>query len=88
MTHFHDNHGLKSEECWIDGQSMVECDEHNVPFDGIVDFEKHTRLVAGSPYELPIVLEVAKRNREEQKFLKDSLEAGIRITEMIQRKRG
>lgn len=83
MMHLHDNHGLISEECWEQGDLMVKCDEHTNPFCGNMDWEKAAQIIAGSPYELPIVLELAKRDADEQLFLEESLNAGKRITEMI-----
>ena len=83
MMHLHDNHGLWSEECWEDEDAMRRCDEHRNPFEGTIDFAELSRIIADSPYELPIVLEVCKRDKEEKLFLRESLEAGIRITEMI-----
>lgn len=87
MMHLHDNHGLSSEDCWEDAEAMCRCDEHNNPFDGMIDFEELARWIAGSPYELPIVLEVAKRDRDERQFLQEAMAAGRKITEMIQRYR-
>lgn len=83
MMHLHDNHGLHSEECWEDAVLMGRCDEHRNPFTGNIDFEELAKIIAGSPYELPIVLEVAKKDDDEKEFLEESLAAGKRITKMI-----
>ena len=83
MTHIHDNHGLVSKECWEDAAAMCRCDEHNKPFDGIIDFEELSQIIADSPYQLPIVLEVAKHDEEEELFLQESMDAGKKITKMI-----
>ena len=83
MMHLSDNHGLKSEECWEDSNQMGLCDEHKNPFHGIFEWDGFAKIVAASPYELPIVLEVAKRDADEQEFLKESVESGERFTQMV-----
>ena len=84
MTHIHDNHGLISEECWENAEAMCRCDEHKKPFDGNIDFEELARIIAGSPYQLPIVLEVAKGDGDDDQFLHESMIAGEKITKMIE----
>lgn len=84
MMHLSDNHGLRSPSCWEHGIEMNQCDEHNNPFDGTFDWEGFASVVAESPYELPVVLEVTKWDRDEQIFLKEGLAAGKKITKMIE----
>lgn len=83
MMHLHDNHGRNSEACWEDGIAMTRCDEHANPFCGIFDWDGFAKIVAASPYELPVVLEVCQREAEQSTFLKEGLEAGRRFTEMV-----
>lgn len=83
MMHVNDNHGLRSEECFESDVEMCKCDEHRNPFQGEVDWKEYAKIVAGSPYELPIVMEVSKRDAEEKAFLRESIEAGKKLTDMI-----
>lgn len=83
MMHLSDNHGLSSDSCWEDSKAMGKCDEHQNPFFGRFDWKGFAEITAGSPYELPVVLEVSKREADEQKFMKESLDAGSRFTEMV-----
>lgn len=83
MMHLSDNHGLVSEECWNDGLLMGTCDEHKNPFQGIFNWEGFAEIVAASPYELPVVLEVMKRNNEEEPFIKESVASAKRFTQMV-----
>lgn len=83
MMHLSDNHGLRSAECWEDGVEMGLCDEHKNPFHGTFDWDGFAKIVAASPYELPVVLEVSMREEEEQAFLAESLESGQRFTQMV-----
>lgn len=87
MTHIHDNHGIKSESCWENAEEMCHCDEHDNPFQANINFDEMARIIAGTPYELPLVLEVSKGDREIKKFLRESLCAGLKITEMIEKNR-
>lgn len=83
MMHLSDNHGLRSESCWESGLEMAPCDEHKNPFQGLFPWDEFAKIVAESPYELPVVLEVSKRDADEEAFLKESLEAGNKFTEMV-----
>lgn len=83
MMHVNDNHGLISEECFEQATEMGKCDEHLNPFKGQVKWEEYAKIVAGSPYKLPIVMEVSKRDANEEEFLRESMETGLKITDMI-----
>lgn len=83
MMHMSDNHGLRSQACWESGLEMSPCDEHKNPFQGLFPWDEFAKIVADSPYALPIVLEVSKREADEDSFLKESLEAGNRFTQMV-----
>ncbi len=83
MMHVNDNHGAKSELSFEVLEEMNGCDEHLNPFRGKVNWEEYAKLVAGSPYELPIVMEVSKRDADEEEFLRESMETGRKITDMI-----
>ncbi len=81
--HLSDNHGIRSEKCWKDAAEMSNSDEHLIPYEGLFDWDRFSELVAESPYELPIVLEVANRDRENRQYLADCLAAGNKITDLI-----
>lgn len=83
MMHLSDNHGLQSDDCWEDGIKMSACDEHLNPFRGNFDWNNFIEIVVNSPYELPIVLEVSKRDNEEYDFLKESVASAKHLTQMI-----
>ncbi len=44
-----------------DNHAVYDGDQHLIPFDGKVDFEKAARYIKNSPYEGPIMLEVFRR---------------------------
>lgn len=87
MMHIHDNHGRSSERCWEDGVLMARCDEHRNPFSGKFDWDGFARIVAGSPYELPVVIEVFQNSADREAFLRESIEAGNRFTKMVEKYR-
>lgn len=58
FIHTSDNIGLQSPDCWEDDVKMTHCDQHRIPFEGKFDWDGFARLVAQSPYELPVLLEV------------------------------
>ncbi|MEI6519569.1 MAG: sugar phosphate isomerase/epimerase family protein [bacterium] len=56
-------------------------DQHRIPFTGTVDIS----IIAASPYNKPLTLEVtARQNEEDTAFLKTAYEAGTRLTKMAQ----
>jgi sugar phosphate isomerase/epimerase len=67
-THVHDNHGDK--------------DEHLLPFDGTIDWEKALALIASTEEPLPIVLELKEQSvknpsLDEIRITFDKLEKGL-----------
>jgi sugar phosphate isomerase/epimerase len=72
--HLHDNDGTS--------------DQHKIPFTGIVDWERLTRIIAESPYNKAVNLECGIHNTgsdSEMDFLVKSLEAAKKIEAMIER---
>lgn len=63
------------------------CDLHWIPGDGTIDFEKIAKVIAKSPYELPLVLELNCYEENIDLFLERSYEAGIKLTKKILEKR-
>jgi len=69
-THLHDNDG--------------SADQHRLPFTGTVDWMRLTALIAASPYQKPLTLEVGMQaNEEDAIFLKLAREAGERLAAMV-----
>ena len=62
---------------------MTKCDEHLIPFEGSLDWDRFAEIVAKSSYELPIVLEVSNKGWDNKSYLGACLEAGNKITESI-----
>ncbi len=72
--HIHDNDGKR--------------DLHQIPFTGTVDWERFSRLIAGSSYKKSISLEVSIRNmriKDEKEFLDKSYFAAEKLSKMILR---
>lgn len=88
FMHMHDNHGYVRTGDFSDDVAMSCADEHLVPGDGIIDFDAFAKIVAASPYELPVVGEVECRGGEtETEFLRRSREALASFTEAVLRYR-
>jgi sugar phosphate isomerase/epimerase len=73
MIHVHDNHG--------------ETDEHLIPFEGHVDWEGFTKVLAHSPYSLPILIEsqCSKETEDDSTWLEKAFKEGNRITTMVEK---
>lgn len=82
--HMSDNLGITSQACWKDDVAMTKCDLHRIPFHGTFDWDGFAKVLAGSVYELPVVLEISKREMDDTEFLQEALAAGNRFTEMVQ----
>lgn len=70
--HLHDNDGSG--------------DQHMLPFSGTVDWQQLTGIIAQSAYTDPVSMEVGigtSVTSEEDVFLKQAFEAGVRLTRMI-----
>lgn len=71
-VHLHDNDGKN--------------DQHKIPFTGTIDWERLMRIIAVSPYEAGINLEVVIGESgfsDEAEFLKASLKAGQKLFDMV-----
>jgi sugar phosphate isomerase/epimerase len=72
-VHLHDNNGRR--------------DHHRVPFTGTVDWPRLAQLIATSSYRAGVSMESNTRHtrtRDEQTFLRQAYDAGIRLTHMIE----
>ncbi|MDH3675082.1 MAG: TIM barrel protein, partial [Anaerolineae bacterium] len=75
-VHLHDNDGAS--------------DQHNLPFDGTIDWSRLARLIAESSYAKCVNLEVKIHNtgiEEEPIFLQKAFETGTTLTSMIEKYR-
>ena len=71
MIHIHDNHGVT--------------DEHLIPFEGVFDWEGFAKVLARSPYSLPILVEsMNEAGEEDVTWLKRAFEAGNRFTAKVE----
>jgi sugar phosphate isomerase/epimerase len=74
MIHVHDNQGEK--------------DEHILPFAGTFDWEGFAKVLARSPYTLPILVESStKEEGDDTAWLEKAFEAGNRISAMVEKHR-
>ncbi|WP_105616615.1 sugar phosphate isomerase/epimerase family protein [Vallitalea okinawensis] len=83
--HLQDTDGIE-EELRDDDIQVLKHDKHKVPFTGAINWEDLAQLIADSPYELPITLEVGvygDTEEEEMKNLVDAKEKGVRLNEMV-----
>jgi len=77
VTHLHDNDGSG--------------DQHRIPFDGTVAWDRLAAAVARSPYRKPMTLEVGMRPptyTEEEAFLERCLQIGHKLEAMVVAGRG
>lgn len=81
--HLNDNDGC-DENLLEDDVAVKLSDKHRLPYDGIIDWQKLTKLIAESPYKMPLTLEVAiAQGIEDEVFLKKALEVGNKLTKMV-----
>ncbi len=83
--HLQDNDGI-AEELIEDGLAVLKHDKHAVPFTGIMNWDKCAKIIAWSPYQLPVTLEVViKSDTYDQEMfkLKDALAKAQKLDEMI-----
>ncbi|MCI9273287.1 MAG: sugar phosphate isomerase/epimerase [Clostridiales bacterium] len=87
-VHLNDNFGIPSEDYYRKEALMCSCDLHRPPYEGNFAWNKFLNVLANSPYELPLLLEVSLREDNEMDFLKRSYEAGRRLTKQLLEVRG
>ncbi|GMO42120.1 MAG: sugar phosphate isomerase/epimerase [Treponemataceae bacterium] len=86
-VHLSDNKGIAGESCWDDDTAMTKCDMHLNPLAGTFDWPGFCGILADSVYELPLVLEVSARERDRKEFMRESLDAGRKLTDMVKSRR-
>ncbi len=83
--HLQDTDGI-APELIEDGLEVLKHDKHALPFTGIINWDELAKIVAQSPYELPVTLEVilkADTYEEEMFNLKDALGKAEKLNEMV-----
>ena len=83
--HLHDTDGI-AQELRDDHASLLKHDKHAIPFTGVVNWNELAKIIAQSPYELPVTLEVMIKTNtyeEEMLFLKEAFVKAEKINEMV-----
>ncbi|MCH4886366.1 sugar phosphate isomerase/epimerase [Acidaminobacter sp. JC074] len=83
--HLQDTHGIPI-DLRDDDVQILKHDSHMVPFSGLINWEDLMEIVAGSPYKLPITLEVGvggKDYDEEINNLVDAKIKGQQLNDMV-----
>ena len=86
-VHLHDNYGG-----WYDGYDFTK-DNHLLPFDGNIDFEKITKQIAKTKYDNVVMLEIHKnslstpdiyKNISNLEYLKEARQRAEKIRNLIE----
>jgi len=83
--HLQDNDGI-APELIENGSAVLKHDIHAIPFTGIINWDELAKIIAESPYELPVTLEVtlAGDTYDEEMFnLKDALAKAEKLNKMV-----
>lgn len=87
--HLQDTDGI-TQELMDDHAALFKLDKHAIPFTGVVNWNKLAEIIAQSPYELPVTLEVIFKTdtyEEEMLHLKEAFVKAEKINEMVKRYR-
>ena len=83
--HLQDTNGIAS-ELIEDGLAVKKHDKHALPFTGIINWDELVKIVAQSPYELPVTLEVTLRadsHEQEIANLEEAMQKAEKLDEMV-----
>lgn len=86
-VHLHDNFGASDA-----ASSSHQDDRHMIPFTGKVDWDYVTSVIASSPYQGPVLLELHKEFHDStvlldtKSYLKKAAQAGKKLKQMIEEK--
>lgn len=86
LINTHLNGGLYNVNHVADYKEVLKLDAHNVLKMDELDYDKLARIIAKSPYELPVCFEVSLRNNIE-KGLSDTLKLGNYLNDLIKKYR-
>lgn len=85
-VHLQDTDGISS-EFMDDDLAVLKHDKHALPFTGIINWDELARIVARSPYELPVVLEVILAGdtlEKEISLLKKAFASAEKLDKMVE----
>lgn len=83
--HLHDNDGIDADALDNDVE-VLKGDKHKIPFEGVIEWEKLAKIIAKSPYELPITLEltiVEESIEKEMERLRKAKASGERLNKLV-----
>ncbi len=87
VVHLSDNQGIDPGFLVDDGR-VEEADMHLIPYEGCLDWEETIAVIARSPYEPPLILEVCLGpGEDDRQFLQSAIEAGEQLTELFHQQR-
>lgn len=84
--HLDDNYGVDLTLSADRDGAIQKSDKHLMPYEGVCDWDKICRLIAGSPYKLPLLLEIVVPHanvEEEMKGLAYAQEVGDKLTNLV-----
>ena len=88
--HLDDNHLIDWNKSVDPDGAIQKSDVHLLPYDGVIDWEENCELIADSPYEMPLLLEVVVKHatvEEEMIGLAKTMAIGEKLTEMVLKRR-
>jgi sugar phosphate isomerase/epimerase len=83
--HLQDTDGIAM-ELMNDDLAVLKHDKHALPFTGIINWDELAKIIAQSPYELPVTLEIAitaDTVEKEMADLKDALVTAEKFNQMV-----
>ncbi|OEU46427.1 MAG: hypothetical protein BA862_10070 [Desulfobulbaceae bacterium S3730MH12] len=83
--HLQDTHSI-APELIDDDLAVLRHDEHALPFTGVVDWDELARVIAQSPYQLPVTLEIdiiADTSEQEMSTLKEAFVIAKKLNTMV-----
>jgi len=87
LISLHLNCGVFNEFNETDYNKILVFDTHSVPNKELVDFDALSKLIAESPYELPITFEISTAGGDIEKQLIETLNAGKEIDTLVKKYR-
>jgi len=87
LISLHLNCGVFNEFNETDYNKILVFDTHSVPNKELVDFDALSKLIAESPYELPVTFEISTAGGDIEKQLIETLNAGKEIDTLVKKYR-
>ncbi len=86
LTNLHLNCGVFNRSMETEYKQFLKCDTHSVPNKDLIDFESLSKLIAESPYKLPVTFEVSIPGNI-KKGLSQTLKVGNEIETLVKKYR-